>query len=60
MAWVVNAAAAVVRVGGADRYLYRGATLPEGAENLKHLAAAGLIEETGEPEAKPTRRTSAK
>lgn len=60
MAWVVNVAAAVVRVGGADRYLYRGATLPEGTENLKHLAAAGLIEETGEPEAKPTRRTSAK
>ena len=54
--WVVKGAAAVVTVGGADRYLYRGAPLPEGVENLRHLAEIGLIEEVEEPvdeEAKP-------
>lgn len=53
MAWVVNAAAAVVRAGGADRYLYRGATLPDGVENLDHLAAIGLVVEVAELEPDP-------
>lgn len=60
MAWVVKAAAAVIRVGGADRYLYRGATLPEGVENIEHLAAIGLVIEVAvepEPE-KPSARAA--
>ena len=61
MAWVVDAAAAVVRAGGADRYMYRGATLPDGVENIEHLAAVGLITEKPdqEPE-KPSTRTARK
>lgn len=64
MAWVVKAAAAVIRVGGADRYVYRGAALPEGVENLKHLADAGLVVEVADPEEpepiKASRRPSSK
>lgn len=41
----VKAAACVVRVGGTERYLYRGAGLPAGVavEELERLAADGLI-----------------
>lgn len=61
MAWVVNAAAAVVRAGGADRYMYRGATLPDGVENIEHLAAVGLVAEVKPAaEAKPARTTGSK
>lgn len=41
----VKAAACVVRAGGTERYLYRGAGLPAGVavEELERLAADGLI-----------------
>ena len=35
--------------GGASRYLYKGAILPEGCTNLAHLKAVGLVAETAEP-----------
>lgn len=39
--------------GGASRYLYKGAILPEGCTNLAHLKAVGLVAETAEPEPEP-------
>lgn len=41
----VTAAAAVVRVGDAERYLYRGASVPSGVsgEDIKRLTKLGLI-----------------
>lgn len=41
----VTAAAAVVAVGGTERYLYRGATVPAGvsAADIKRLMKMGLI-----------------
>ena len=41
----VTAAAAVVRVGGTERYLYHGSTLPAGvsAEDIKRLIKMGLV-----------------
>ncbi|RZU61745.1 hypothetical protein [Zhihengliuella halotolerans] len=43
---VVKAAAVVVTVGGADRYLYRKAVLPEGVPEgeVKRLVAGKLVE----------------
>ena len=41
----VVGAVAVVEVGKAARYLYRGAVVPGSAANLKHLLAVGLIAE---------------
>lgn len=45
----VTAGAVVVRVGGTERYLYRGATLPDGvsADDVKRLSGLGLIEQAG-------------
>ncbi|MFJ2518658.1 hypothetical protein ACIOWF_06770 [Cellulosimicrobium cellulans] len=42
----VKAAAAVVPLGGTDRYLYRGARVPDGVEDkhLKRLVSVGLLE----------------
>ena len=34
--------------GGASRYLYKGAILPEGCTNLAHLKAVGLVAETAD------------
>jgi len=41
----VTAAAAVVRVGGTERYLYRGASVPVGvsAVDIKRLMKMGLV-----------------
>jgi hypothetical protein len=39
----VTGAVAVVRAGGASRYLYKGAPVPEQADNLEHLIAVGLV-----------------
>lgn len=44
MAYHVSGAAAVVSVGGTEVYLYRGATVPDGATNLEHLLSVGLVE----------------
>ncbi|OMH30648.1 hypothetical protein BGP79_11865 [Tersicoccus sp. Bi-70] len=43
----MKAACAVVPVGGSERYLYRGAILPDGvkAADLKRFTELGLIEE---------------
>lgn len=43
----VNAGAIVVPVKGADRYLYRGAILPEGvdADDIKRLKSIGLVKD---------------
>ena len=43
----VNAGAIVVPVKGADRYLYRGAILPEGvdADDVKRLKSIGLVKD---------------
>lgn len=61
MAWVVTAAAVVANIGGADRYLYRGAVLPDGVENLEHLSSAGLVAEVKPAaEAKPARTAGSK
>lgn len=43
--------------GGASRYLYKGATLPEGCTNLAHLKAVGLVAEITEPEPEPAVET---
>jgi hypothetical protein len=42
----VKAGAVVVTVGDAERYLYRGARVPEGADDkqVKDLTALGLLE----------------
>lgn len=42
----VKAAAAVVPVGGTDRYLYRGARVPDAVEkkDLDRLVSVGLLE----------------
>lgn len=47
MNYRVSGALAIVRVGDADIYLSRGATLPDGVDkdNLKHLMSVGLVEE---------------
>lgn len=47
MALQVNAGAIVVPVKGADRYLYRGAILPEGvdAKDIKRLKSIGLVKD---------------
>lgn len=51
---VVKRGGAVARVAGADRYLERGAVLPDGVENLKHLLEVGVVEAVEvKPEAKP-------
>lgn len=41
----VTAAAAVVRVGGTERYLYRGAVVPAGvsAADIARLVKMGLV-----------------
>lgn len=43
----VNAGAIVVPVKGADRYLYRGAILPEGVDedDVKRLKSIGLVKD---------------
>lgn len=51
----VKGPVAVVEVAGASRYLYHGAVVPEGATNVDHLLAVGLlgeIEQKSEPAAK--------
>lgn len=52
MGYRVKAAAAVVKIGGTERYIYQGAIVPEGATNIEHLETIGLIEpvEPVEPE----------
>jgi len=45
MAYRVKAVAAVAKVGGSQRYLYRGAIVPAAATNIDHLLEVGLIEE---------------
>lgn len=63
----VKAAACVVRVGGTERYLYRGARLPAGVavEELERLAADDLIgkvvvkEAATPPRATRSRKTAA-
>lgn len=51
----VKAAAIVVPVSGTERYLYRGAPLPEGVTDAdrKRLIDVGLVEEVAEPAAEP-------
>ncbi|WP_309132642.1 hypothetical protein [Brevibacterium sp.] len=43
----VTAAAVVVQVEGQDRYLYKGAVLPDGvkAEDVKRLKSIGLVKD---------------
>lgn len=47
----VTAGAVVVPVNGSERYLYRGALLPDGvkAEDRKRLVDVGLVEEVKSP-----------
>ena len=45
MAYRVKAGAVVAVIGGSDRYIERGAILPEGVDNIEHLKAVGLVEE---------------
>lgn len=45
MTYRVKAAAAVVKIGGTERYLYKGNIVPEAATNAEHLAQIGLLEE---------------
>lgn len=45
MPYRVKAAAAVIQIGGSERYLYRGAIVPKATTNIDHLEAVGLIEE---------------
>lgn len=45
MPYRVKAAAAVVKIGSSERYLYRGAVVPSAATNLEHLLDIGLLEE---------------
>lgn len=47
MALTVSAGCIVVPVKGADRYLYKGAVLPDGIEatDLKRLKSIGLVKE---------------
>ena len=44
MPYRVKAAAAVIQIGGSERYLYRGAIVPKATTNIDHLEAVGLIE----------------
>ena len=53
MGYRVKAAAAVVKIGGTERYLYQGAIVPEGATNAEHLEAIGLIEAFDVPATEP-------
>ena len=43
----VKAAAVVVKTGGTERYLYKGAVLPPGTpgDEIKRLVSIGLVEE---------------
>ena len=50
MTHIVKAAAAVAHVAGTDLYIYQGAPLPEGVENLDHLIACDLVIEVEEVE----------
>ena len=50
---VIGPVAVAEFAGGASRYLYKGAILPEGCTNLAHLKAVGLVAETAEPEPEP-------
>lgn len=47
MALTVSAGCIVVPVKGADRYLYKGAVLPDGIEatDIKRLKSIGLVKE---------------
>lgn len=45
----VKAGGLVAVVGGSDRYLDKGAILPDGVGNLKHLLEVGLAEEVELP-----------
>lgn len=45
MTYRVKAAAAVVKIGGTERYLYKGNIVPEAATNAEHLAQIGLLEQ---------------
>lgn len=67
MAFRVKAGAVVAVIGGSDRYIERGAILPEGVDNIEHLKAVGLVEEFApepvegpEPEKPQARKPAAK
>lgn len=45
MTYRVKAAAAVIKIGGTEQYLYRGNIVPAAATNAEHLAQIGLLEE---------------
>ena len=65
----VKAGGLVAVVGGSDRYLNKGATLPDETANLEHLLSLGLAEEievapepveAPEPEKPQARKPAAK
>lgn len=56
----VKAGSAVVRVAGVDKYLGKGAILPDGVENLKHLLEVGLLAEIPAPEKSQAAKPAAK
>lgn len=45
MTYRVKAAAAVIKIGGTEQYLYRGNIVPAAATNAEHLHRIGLLEE---------------
>lgn len=45
MTYRVKAVTAVIKIGGSERYLHRGAIVPSAATNIEHLLAVGLLEE---------------
>lgn len=57
----VTGAAAVVRVGGTERYLYGGASVPAGvsAADIKRLTKMGLISKVAPAAAKESTEGSA-
>lgn len=53
---VIGAVAVVKLAGGGERYLYKGALLPDGVydeESVKHCVSVGALVEVEEPESEP-------
>ena len=53
MAYRVTATTVVVKIGGGERYLSRGAIVPDAASNVAHLVSVGLVAQDERPAEKP-------
>lgn len=60
MSKIVTGAAAIVKVGGESRYLYKGEPIPAGAdaEDVAHLERVGLVKEVPDLVAEKLERTN--